>query len=254
MDDSLEQPSPLRNVPSITTGDTADQPLDFPHLIRVCEAATKGEWQSSGNRVEPINAPRYEQNDGWIICDCQGPDGVTNAAFMAQCNPTIILSLIRRLQAAEKTVKGCAVHDTKELASGTVKRFTGLDEIVNCDLKAHPSRGEADTITGIALTQRIAQLEAEVKTDDQIINERNKLLALFTCQAHGSGCVPHAIAEVTSIRQRLAKMEELLRTAIRIFESKEMVSVCMVSQIHHAPYSGEIFPTEQAKQALEGKK
>ena len=42
-------------------------------------------WQlSSSGRVEPINAPRYELNDGWIICDCRGPDAEANAALIVR--------------------------------------------------------------------------------------------------------------------------------------------------------------------------
>lgn len=43
----------------------------------------------------------------------------------------------RRLQ-----ILGCAVMGTPQLDRGAVSRFTNLDEIVDADLKAHPSRGE----------------------------------------------------------------------------------------------------------------
>jgi hypothetical protein len=39
-------------------------------------------------------------------------------------------------------VLGCAPMDTKQLASGTVMRFTNLDEFVDSDLRVVPSRGE----------------------------------------------------------------------------------------------------------------
>lgn len=45
----------------------------------------------------------------------------------------------RRLQ-----ILGCAVMDTRQLAEGSVSRFSHLDKIVDDDLKARPSRGEAD--------------------------------------------------------------------------------------------------------------
>jgi hypothetical protein len=44
----------------------------------------------------------------------------------------------RRLQ-----VLGCAMAETPQLEAGSVVRFTGLDEVVDRDLAAHPSRGEA---------------------------------------------------------------------------------------------------------------
>lgn len=47
----------------------------------------------------------------------------------------------RRLQ-----ILGCAVMDTPQLDSGTVVRFTGLDEIVDADLKSVPTRGEAQPL------------------------------------------------------------------------------------------------------------
>ena len=40
-------------------------------------------------------------------------------------------------------VLGAAVHNTKNLEQGTVSCFTNLDEIVDQDIKAVPSRGEA---------------------------------------------------------------------------------------------------------------
>ncbi len=44
----------------------------------------------------------------------------------------------RRLQ-----VLGCAPSTSKQLENGTVLCFTNLDEFVDVDLKAVPSRGEA---------------------------------------------------------------------------------------------------------------
>lgn len=40
-------------------------------------------------------------------------------------------------------VLGCAVMDTPNLPKGLVDRFTNLDAIVDEDLEAHPTRGEA---------------------------------------------------------------------------------------------------------------
>jgi len=45
---------------------------------------TETPWQTNGPRVEPVNAPRYELNDGWVITDCQGPDGTANAAYIVR--------------------------------------------------------------------------------------------------------------------------------------------------------------------------
>lgn len=72
-------------------------------LRQVCERATKGPWQNNAIRVEPINAPRYELNDGWIIADFVGPEAETNAAFTATFNPAFILSLLDQLAAAQPT-------------------------------------------------------------------------------------------------------------------------------------------------------
>lgn len=41
-------------------------------------------------------------------------------------------------------VLGCAVMNTPNLPGGNVSRFTNLDEIVDNDLRAQPSRGEAE--------------------------------------------------------------------------------------------------------------
>ena len=45
---------------------------------------TAGPWQTYGKGgVEPVGAPRYELNDGWIIADCPGPDAAENARLVA---------------------------------------------------------------------------------------------------------------------------------------------------------------------------
>lgn len=40
-------------------------------------------------------------------------------------------------------VLGAAVYGSLDLKQQTVARFTNLDDIVDTDIKAHPSRGEA---------------------------------------------------------------------------------------------------------------
>jgi hypothetical protein len=48
----------------------------------------------------------------------------------------------RRLQ-----ILGCAPDGSRNLAAGTVLRFTNLDDFVDEDLNAHRSRGEASPLT-----------------------------------------------------------------------------------------------------------
>ena len=68
-----------------------------------------------------------------------------------------------------------------------------------------------DSIT--ALAEKCRRLEQEVAIDDKLLAERNHLLDLFTCSMHGSGCVPHALDEVVSMRQRIATLERELAEA-----------------------------------------
>ena len=49
-------------------------------------AHTPTPWASNGNRVENRDEHGIV-NDGWIICDCDGPDAEVNAEFIVRaCN------------------------------------------------------------------------------------------------------------------------------------------------------------------------
>lgn len=60
----------------------------------------------------------------------------------------------RRLQ-----ILGAAVHDTSQLANGTVVRFSGLDKIIDKDLAMHPSRGEAEPLPDAPLSTDLSVAE-----------------------------------------------------------------------------------------------
>ena len=64
-------------------------------------AHTQGPWKTYGKGgVEPVNAPRYELNDGWIIADCPGPDAKANAQLVAAA-PDLLEALEHALHDAQ---------------------------------------------------------------------------------------------------------------------------------------------------------
>lgn len=61
--------------------------------------------------------------------------------------------------------------------------------------------------------QRIAaEARLEIIISDQIIEERNRLLALFECPTHGGGCVPFAVQEVARLRHDVAMLRSIILT------------------------------------------
>ena len=70
------------------------------------------------------------------------------------------------------------------------------------------------------LAAEIARLREEVRLDDQIIAERNKLLDMFECPDHGSGCVPNAMDEVTRMRTENARLRDSIRKALDILTQR----------------------------------
>lgn len=82
--------------------------------------------------------------DGWNAKSAVSPSPNPNAGEVERD-----ARRYRRLQ-----VLGCAVMDTKQLQTGTVVRFTGLDAIVDRDLAIYPSRGEADRLQPLSGKER----------------------------------------------------------------------------------------------------
>jgi hypothetical protein len=63
----------------------------------------------------------------------------------------------------------------------------------------HLSRAQ----TGGPMTE-LEELRDALRITDQLLNERNRLLALFDCPAHGP-CVPFAIEEVLRMRKNIER-------------------------------------------------
>lgn len=52
----------------------------------------------------------------------------------------------------------------------------------------------------LQLETKLAEAKKEIETDDILLADRKRLLDLFECEAHGTGCTPHAIEEVARLR------------------------------------------------------
>ena len=64
-------------------------------------AATQGEWDTDG--FSSVGSTRNDQvNGGYFTALCEGPDKLANASFIATANPSAVLELIDRLEAAER--------------------------------------------------------------------------------------------------------------------------------------------------------
>jgi hypothetical protein len=51
------------------------------------------------------------------------------------------------------------------------------------------------------LNQHIKKLENEIKTDDALLEERERLLnAIPECTVHGVGCIPHAVEWIERVK------------------------------------------------------
>lgn len=74
---------------------------DHSKLKRLAEAATKGKWCTDGAR-QVMSAESDQLNSGFVIVDCQGPDNLKNAAFIAAANPAVVLGLIAENEALRK--------------------------------------------------------------------------------------------------------------------------------------------------------
>lgn len=66
---------------------------DYTELKRLAEAATKSKWCTDGWR-QVMSAESDQLNSGFVIVDCQGPDNLKNAEFVAAANPAAVLALI----------------------------------------------------------------------------------------------------------------------------------------------------------------
>ncbi|MCL8299428.1 ead/Ea22-like family protein [Pseudomonas mosselii] len=63
--------------------------------------ATKSQWTTDG-LSEVMSSESDQLNSGYIVADCQGPDRLRNAAFIAAANPATILALIEENEALRK--------------------------------------------------------------------------------------------------------------------------------------------------------
>lgn len=91
-------------------------------------------------------------------------------------------------------------------------------------LKERDTKWQEAEHRAAAYKERAEGAEKELKVTDALLEERNKLLGLFDCPAHGGGCVPHAMEEVKALRLRTERLEGALRKyGIHI---KPCVSTC----------------------------
>lgn len=60
--------------------------------------------------------------------------------------------------------------------------------------------------------REILMVKQELRVSDEIIADRNRLLALFECPAHGAGCIPFAIQEVARLRHEIAVLKTIIMT------------------------------------------
>jgi hypothetical protein len=88
--------------------------IDTAELKRLAEGATPGPWEVHGDTSDYVvsRAPVSHCGDGNVIC--AEPDLImeasrehwpANAAFIAAANPTVVLSLLTKLEAAERLVE-----------------------------------------------------------------------------------------------------------------------------------------------------
>ncbi|WLG64797.1 hypothetical protein PSH90_12050 [Pseudomonas sp. FP1762] len=78
---------------------------DHSKLKQLAEAATKGKWCTDGER-QVMSAESDQLNNGFVIVDCQGPDKLKNAAFIAAANPSAVLALIAENEALREDRDG----------------------------------------------------------------------------------------------------------------------------------------------------
>lgn len=64
-------------------------------------APTPAPWAPNGNRVESRDEHGVA-NDGWIICECTGPDARANAKHIAEAVNAQSAAVLRRLALAER--------------------------------------------------------------------------------------------------------------------------------------------------------
>lgn len=74
---------------------------EYSQLKQLAQAATKGKWCTDGER-QVMSAESDQLNNGFVIVDCQGPDNLKNAAFIAAANPAAVLALIAENEALRK--------------------------------------------------------------------------------------------------------------------------------------------------------
>ena len=69
---------------------------EYSELKHLADAATQGKWCTDGAR-QVMSAESDQLNSGFVIVDCQGPDNLKNAAFIAAANPAAILALVAEI-------------------------------------------------------------------------------------------------------------------------------------------------------------
>lgn len=78
--------------------------------------ATKGRFVAEVCRVESEKEHGWI-NDGWIICDCDGPDGEANAALFAEMKNTLP-ALLDAIDEARGALRDCKEELWDEWHSG----------------------------------------------------------------------------------------------------------------------------------------
>lgn len=75
--------------------------IDKDGLKSIALMATKSRWCTDGLN-EVMSAESDQLNDGYIIADCQGPDRLKNAKYLAAASPAVVLELLGQIEHLEQ--------------------------------------------------------------------------------------------------------------------------------------------------------
>lgn len=122
---------------------------------------------------------------------------------------------VAHLELTEKSVRmtlSTAGHCGDGNLPAMVKRALEEAKQEGRDEMAEVSRAMTDASAALpedsegTIAERIQRLRDEIEITDWLLAERNRLLDLFDCEAHGPGCVPNAIEEVKRLRHAEKKI------------------------------------------------
>jgi hypothetical protein len=129
-------------------------------------------------------------------------------AFEKASGPEAVLALLAENEALRGLYRMHKMTETREMRDVKAERDQLRAQVNTAECRLEVSEDTLQTIRGCLRSAEgdIDQLRAEVKTlrekarlSDRIIEERNRLLGMFECPAHGL-CVPYAIEEVVKLR------------------------------------------------------